>query len=465
MSDENWSSSELGGAVFGDKRLTRRLVAVAKEMGKSPGRTLGSAMNRTGAKAAYRLFNSAKVSPEAVLAPHRTQTIARIKADQVVLVAQDTTVLNFTTHEGSEGFGGIGGGYSVNHGCFLHSALAFNEDGVPQGILSLTQMSRATKSTKKESKRWSETVREIAALKDISGPRLIHLADQEGDDWSLLSACAETNSSFVIRADGRRLVSPGVSMRDRLALAPSLGMQDVPVSAKKLRKGHGLGTWKAGNDRPASAARTASVEVRVATITVPRSSNRPDGLPNITMTVISACEIDAPAHIKDPLTWYLMTDEPVTTLKEAEQVIGWYRQRWAIETWHRTLKSGIKVEECRLANYKRMKRFIVLAAILAWRIDWMVKVAREQPDTPAEALLDSLELETLTHANPKQKNGCLTVRDAVRQIAALGGFAGRKSDGEPGSKTFWLGWLSLMSRAVFLDSYKKTQKKKDVGTR
>ncbi|GHT94189.1 hypothetical protein FACS1894116_07810 [Betaproteobacteria bacterium] len=31
-----------------------------------------------------------------------------------------------------------------------------------------------------------------------------------------------------------------------------------------------------------------------------------------------------------------------------------------------------------------------------------------------------------------------TIRDVIRQIAKLGGFLGRKSDGEPGVKTLWL---------------------------
>ncbi|MCA2598556.1 MAG: hypothetical protein IM520_13495, partial [Microcystis sp. M29BS1] len=30
-------------------------------------------------------------------------------------------------------------------------------------------------------------------------------------------------------------------------------------------------------------------------------------------------------------------------------------------------------------------------------------------------------------------------REAVRMIASLGGFLGRKGDGEPGVKTIWLG--------------------------
>ena len=36
-----------------------------------------------------------------------------------------------------------------------------------------------------------------------------------------------------------------------------------------------------------------------------------------------------------------------------------------------------------------------------------------------------------------------TLRDAVRRIARLGGFLGRKGDGEPGVKTLWRGLRRL----------------------
>ena len=36
-----------------------------------------------------------------------------------------------------------------------------------------------------------------------------------------------------------------------------------------------------------------------------------------------------------------------------------------------------------------------------------------------------------------------TLREAVRMIAALGGFLGRKGDGEPGTTTIWRGLQRL----------------------
>lgn len=425
-------------------------------------------MDMAGAKAAYRLFSELDVTPQAILEPHRVQTLYRMKDEPVVLLAQDTTVLNYTTHLEAEGFGNIGGGYSTNHGCFLHSALAINAQGVPLGVLTSRQWSRAVPAAKRESARWSEVVQEVAKLnlsKAASPTRVVHLADQEGDDWSLLSTCQETGSSFVIRGDGLRTLKRGLSIIDRMKTATLLGTKEIFVNKKALRKGKGVGKWKAGNDRPASAERIAEVEVRVTALTLSRPSNKKKGLGSITCTVLSIVASNPPKGVKDPLEWFLMTDETVTTLEGAEKVIGWYRTRWSIETWHRTLKSGIKVEECRLASHDRMTRFIALAAVLAWRIEWMAKVSREQPNTPIEAILNPLEIQVLQNSSRTKRRSLTTVSDAIHQIATLGGFAGRKGDGNPGSKTLWLGWISLMDRVDLLQNLSSEKLIRNVGKR
>ena len=37
----------------------------------------------------------------------------------------------------------------------------------------------------------------------------------------------------------------------------------------------------------------------------------------------------------------------------------------------------------------------------------------------------------------------MTIRELNRELAKLGGFMGRKSDGEPGWITIWRGWQKL----------------------
>ncbi len=47
----------------------------------------------------------------------------------------------------------------------------------------------------------------------------------------------------------------------------------------------------------------------------------------------------------------------------------------------------------------------------------------------------------------------LTVYEFFRELAKLGGFLGRKSDGEPGWQTIWRGYRKMQS---LLDSLKLT---------
>jgi hypothetical protein len=44
-----------------------------------------------------------------------------------------------------------------------------------------------------------------------------------------------------------------------------------------------------------------------------------------------------------------------------------------------------------------------------------------------------------------------TTYQAIRWIAQLGGFLGRKSDGEPGVVAIWRGWQRLQDFAATLD--------------
>ena len=78
--------------------------------------------------------------------------------------------------------------------------------------------------------------------------------------------------------------------------------------------------------------------------------------------------------------------------------------------------------------------------VVAWRLLWMTHLARTDPEQPATVVLNEIEHHVLERA---VRRPVATVRDAVRAIAKLGGFAGSPSMGEPGVKSLWLGWRQL----------------------
>jgi hypothetical protein len=76
---------------------------------------------------------------------------------------------------------------------------------------------------------------------------------------------------------------------------------------------------------------------------------------------------------------------------------------------------------------------------------YQVRIDPDQSPSVAFSAAEIAALERLaTTQKPARKAGQpLTLRDAVRAMAKLGGFLGRKSDGEPGVKTLWRGYRQL----------------------
>ena len=52
-------------------------------------------------------------------------------------------------------------------------------------------------------------------------------------------------------------------------------------------------------------------------------------------------------------------------------------------------------------------------------------------------------LMVFTDRNPVPPSKPPTMREATHRVAGLGGFLGRKGDGEPGTQTLWLGLQRL----------------------
>ena len=92
----------------------------------------------------------------------------------------------------------------------------------------------------------------------------------------------------------------------------------------------------------------------------------------------------------------------------------------------------------------RIERALALYMVVAWRINRLMRLGRTCPDLPAALLFEVEEIQAAYVLNkkavPEQTPDLNTV---VRLIARLGGFLGRKSDGEPGVKTLWLGFQRI----------------------
>ena len=461
-----WVTQEFARADLCDKRLDRRLLKTAEQLAKSPSSPINEACgNWASTQAAYRLFNNPKASTPGILKPHREATAQRMAGcGGPVLVMQDTVFFSYGTHIKTRGLGPIGKSNSAHdRGLIMHNALAFTTSGVPLGILSQSIWARGeipeedyqekierlqvTAIEEKESSKWLVALRETVERAPAGVP-VITVADRESDFFEFLTQAKELRAKYLIRARTDRKLVPEdsegcASMLEALSVAPALGCITVAVPSNGSRK-----------------ARTASIEVRVAQVSIKAPERRgaqakaSGSSEPVLVTVIGATEQSPPAG-SDSIGWVLLTNLSIKDFESATEKVQWYGKRWGIETWHKVLKSGCKVEDCMLEEAERLKRYLTLFSIIGVRLMHVAFLARAQPDLAATEVFSAVEIQVLhlrvTKALPPAAQAP-TLREVVRMLGKLGGHLGRKGDGEPGVLILWRGWMRLYESVEMLHS-------------
>jgi hypothetical protein len=443
-SDEaDWAQVEFGAAELGDARRTARLVQMARQLGERPEASLPQALQHGAAlKAAYRFFDNADVAHEKILASHVVSSLRRIQGHAVILAVQDTTFIDYSNHPATAGLGPLHS--EGGHGMICHGTLALTPERLALGVLSLRLWARdggkprqrGTRRRReiadKESQKWLDSVRAVAALKPhVPGTRVVSVADRESDVFEFFTEARAVGVDVLTRAAwNRNVAGPEGHVFPTLAAAPVVAHKQLALPASGKRK-----------------ARTAKLEIRACCLTLHAPRNGPaHALAPLVLWGVWAYE-PTPAEGVEPLDWKLLTSVPVTSAEDALERLDWYAARWSIEQWHKILKSGCNIEMRQLESLDRLERLISVYAVIAWRILYATLLARIVPDLACTAVLADDEWEALycrIHRTPAPPATPPPLRDAVRWIARLGGFLGRNSDGEPGSKTLWQGFQELI---------------------
>ncbi len=443
----SWCEEEFGSIKLGDKRLDRRLIDTAAKLTSRPTAPVNQACEDWATtKASYRLFNNDKATVEKILDPHQQQTQERMKKYPLVLAVQDTTYLNYTRHPKTKGLGPIGTEEQNLSGLVMHPTLVLTPTGLPLGVLTQEIWARPEDAPKlsktekknlpieeKESYKWIKGLEKTVALTP-KGVKVVSVCDRGADVFEFFVRADELETGTLIRAtQNRALVDDETGKLWTAAEAASIaGYLKVDVPAK--------------NNEP---QREAIISVRFCSVTLkppwrPKLPDK-DPLPEMTVYVVLTQEVDPPADVT-PLEWLLLTNVPVRSFDDAVERIKWYRCRWHIEVYFKVLKSGCKVEDCRLQTAKRLKRYLTLSCIIAWRLYWLTHINRHYPDAPCITVLAEHEWQALyatIHRTTILPQEIPTVRQVVHWIAQLGGFLGRKRDGEPGVTAIWRGWQRL----------------------
>ena len=114
----------------------------------------------------------------------------------------------------------------------------------------------------------------------------------------------------------------------------------------------------------------------------------------IALNAIWACESEAPDG-STPLQWMLLTTIQVSSFEDACEKLRWYTLRWGIEVYHRTLKSGCKIEDRQLGNAGAIESCLAIDSVVAWRICHLTKLGRETPHAPCTVYFQEEEWKAL----------------------------------------------------------------------
>jgi hypothetical protein len=440
---DSWAQEELGGAYFGDKRLTKRFIQITSDIAAQPEASVPQACGSEAAtKATYRFLDNENVTLEAIRAPHRDKTVERVKEYKTVLAIQDTTSLNYAAHKATSGLGPIDGHGS--NGMHVHSVLAVSSDGIPLGLVHQQVWSRDPEKKRskeerkklpieeKESYRWLQSVDATSKAMDES-THIITVADREADIFELFALPRPDNMDLLIRAVQDRRVQVGDSDIGKLW-----------ESVKAVQPADQIMTIHLEH-RPGMPARDVTLMIRWLTVSIMPGTSKKKKYAPTPFTAILVTEVNSPEGV-EPLEWLLLTTLSVETFQQAAQCVLWYRFRWLIERYHFVLKSGCHLEKLQLETAERLERALALYCIVAWRLLYLTYLARVTPDASCEVVFQTYEWQAL-HAFTYQTNmppaTPPSLHEATRLVAKLGGFLARKSDGEPGVQTIWRGLRRL----------------------
>src|ERR1700685_4022154 len=318
-----WIEMETKQADFGDERLDARYRILLEQLSDKPSLSIPAACAGQAETAGpYRFFDNEKTDPPKVLTPHRNATLERIRAEAVVISAQDTTEVDLSRKQEK-----VGGPLNDGHrwGLYVHPILVMTPQRVPLGVVDAQMWSRdpaelaktaeerrKERSDKpfeeKESHRWLkgyEAACQIAAA--APNTQVVCVSDSEGDIYECFLAGVREDAKraeWIVRGcQDRALAEEEKNLLALLACQAPLGKMTVQVSKREATTGNGR---KRQQPRESREAKVTVKAVR----TLLRAPYRPDGkLSPVYVNAILVRE-ENPPEGEEPIEWLLVTSLP-----------------------------------------------------------------------------------------------------------------------------------------------------------
>ena len=374
-------------------------------------------------------------------------TTAAVEEYDVILSVGDTTFLDYRSIKVKRyGYGPTGNG---GNGLILHSALAIEpEQGQTLGLLwqklwnrehkpkppqdetpqqkkqrqaSARKAARQKPFSEKESYKWVEAL--CAVDKQVeANTKVIHVFDREGDIAEVFDQVRQLRHTGVLvrAAHNRSLDQNSERLWSKMESLPICFELQIDVPATANRK-----------------AQKAKLAVRFSQVNL-RTPYRFDNRDPFPVYAVYATEINC-LEGETPLSWMLLTTEVLEDVNMASTILRWYTYRWRVEDYHQILKSGCQSQRYRLAAVG-MKTLLGFLSVIAVELLQVTYLHRTQPDAPAIAILNSVQLEVLKAKASQKIPSLFTVAWAVEAVAYLGGYLEHRRKTPIGIQVQERGW-------------------------
>lgn len=386
-------------------------------------------------------FGNPKVSGSKLIEPHYQETVKRINAadSKYVLAIQDQMRLNFTDHFAKTELGRIGKSQNTDqYGLIMHNTLCITDANESLGLIDVqlfdydefdtTLRPNCRTLEDKASRRWLEALQNMRHRLGEMEKEIITVADRESDFYDFLYSLTAAREKFVIRAKfnrntGKKYRAKDGKIWDLLDQSPTQGTMTTSIQDSVTRENKEV------------HLHLKAIEVRIPAPYKPKGQREEQtSFPSFLVNAVKAYD--------DEHAWVLLTNLPIASSAELQEIVNIYKSRWHIEDFHKALKIGYQVDEIYLHRSRAaIESLLIMASISACRLYWLTYTARNEEQRKADQIFENDEWRTvyifLAEEIPKE---CPSIADVVMRIARLGGYKSTKSNGPPGIKTLWIGF-------------------------
>lgn len=429
--NEQWIYDQFSKIDVSDARLQKRAVDIAIGCAEHPEESLAGRFDDwADLKATYRFFSHPKITHQALQQPHYHQVLEKARfSEEPVLFIQDGSELLFNSHPWTHGLGPTAD--SNGNGLMFHSCLvAKYHESEETEILGLGYQEAWVRPEKKSADDSKESEVWLRTLEQMGRPQenWVSVGDRANDIYDFLHNANRLGWKYVVRArHDRKVEIDGEQTR----LFSWIRQQTAQCTSKLHVKARGA---------------EFSGEVTLEITWVKAKLFSPGNTSSIATEEVTYIRVWCPERPR--LEWLLITNLPVNNEEDALRIVRIYRRRWLIEDYHKAVKTGFRIEDNQLKQASRILALFGMIGVIATQLLAMRERCRLSPTMPVEEKVPKrwiILIERFLMVKLK------TVRDFWRSLARLGGFIGRKSDGEPGWQTIWKGYKRLQDMSLGAD--------------